>query len=224
MSVEQFSKLKEIDSLTKMRFGHLKAISEQDDRLTKLNTRLDENQSESHRIQQETFSLQQKMHELEQRLKLLQKQRQNLMDIGESGEKYDTQIDELETQGLTLLDDIESNGKQLRDHKEFETGLRKTMAEIEKEALDIKNQETRALENIALRLTLLEEGLPSSFREILKKVQAKNLAHGPFTRNEAGSCYFCRYKISRIDESEIDLQQQLKQCPQCSRIFLPYGS
>jgi predicted nucleic acid-binding Zn-ribbon protein len=53
---------------------------------------------------------------------------------------------------------------------------------------------------------------------------AKNLAHGPFTRIDQGSCFLCRYKISRVEESEIDMQKALKICPQCSRIFLPYGA
>lgn len=207
-----------------MRNAHLKSIAEQDDRVLKLTTRMDENLSQTAKLKQEGFSLQQELFELEKKLKLFQKQRQNLMDIGESGERYTAQINDAEEAGFTLIDAIEKNQKESQALKEFESGLKKTIDEINGEALEIKSQDTKAIKDLDLRLTLLEEELPNNFREVLKKLQAKNLAHGPFTRNENGSCYFCRYKISRVDESEIDMQQLLKQCPQCSRIFLPYGS
>jgi predicted nucleic acid-binding Zn-ribbon protein len=74
-----------------------------------------------------------------------------------------------------------------------------------------------------MRIKLIEDELPTDFKSVLERTLKKNLALGPFTRNENGSCFFCRYKISKLDESEIDMQKQLKTCPQCSRIFLPYG-
>lgn len=224
VSLNWFFKLKEIDSVSKMKINHLKAIAEQDDRLSKLNTRLEETNLQTVKIKQEMFTLQQNMYEIEQNLKLYQKQRQNLMGIGESGEKYNAQIDEAESQGLMVLEAIEKHDQELKDLRQFEAGVTKTIAEITKEALEIKTKEKEEIKNLDMRLCLLEEELPSNFRELLRNVTAKNLAHGAFTRTDNGSCYFCRYKISRLDESEIDVQHQLKQCPQCERIFLPYGS
>ena len=98
------------------------------------------------------------------------------------------------------------------------------MLEIESEVAEEKGKLEKELHSISLRVDLLKEELPSDFRQVLERVSARKLAHGPFTRIEGGSCYFCRYKISRLDESEVDMQKQLKICPQCSRIFLPYGS
>lgn len=207
-----------------MRINHLKAIAEQDDRVHKLNQRLEESNLQTAKLKQELFTLQHELHEIEQKLKLFQKQRQNLMDIGESGERFIALIDEAEGKGLKLLDRIETIEAEQQELKNFEAGLRKTIEEIAREANEVKTKEMQEIKNIDFRLNALEEELPQNFRDILKKLQGKNLAHGPFTRIESGSCYFCRYKISRIDESEIDMQQQLKQCPQCSRIFLPYGS
>ncbi len=224
MSIEWFFKLKEIDSLSKMRINHLKAISEQEDRLLKLNKRLEDSLLHSENFKQEHFKLGQDLHELEKKLSILQNQRQLLMDRGALYEKYDTEIDFTEGSGLELLDKIEANEKALSEQKEFEAGLSKTISEIKAEVDEIKSTEEISIKNLDMRLGLLMEELPQDHRELLIKLQKKNLAHGPFTRNEGGSCYFCRYKISRIDESEIDLEHQLKQCPQCSRIFLPYGS
>lgn len=207
----------------KMRINHLKTVAEQDNRVQKLNHRLEENHLQTAKLKQELFSLEQNLFELEKKLQLFQKQRQNLMDIGESGDKYTAQIDEAEAKGLELLDGIDTHEKELQELRNFEVGLQKTISEISSEVAEQKTLEIKAIDNIIFRISALEEELPSQFKSVFKMVQSKNLAHGPFTRNDNGFCYFCRYKISRIDESEIDLQQQLKQCPQCSRIFLPYG-
>jgi predicted nucleic acid-binding Zn-ribbon protein len=224
VSINWFLKLKEIDSLTKMRGEHLKALIGQDDRLTKLYNRQHDSHLQTVRLQKEMFTLQQSMHDVEQKLKLYQKQRTNLMDIGESGKKYDIQIDDVEGQGFALMAEIEKNENELKDLAEFSTGLERTINEITHEATIIKSEEEQAIKNLNLRLSLLEDELPSHFKEMYKKVSQLNLPRGSFTRIEDGSCYFCRYKISRLDESEIDMQQEIKQCPQCRRIFLPYGS
>lgn len=224
MSIDCFFKLREIDSLTKMRINHLKAISEQDDRLAKLNTRLQESHAQRERLKHELFSLQHELFDLEKKLKLLNTQRQNLMDIGETVERFTAPIDETETRGFELIEAIEAHERELQELKTFEAGLTKTLAEISDEAGAVKAKEEQEIKNLDLRLHALEEELPPDFRNLLKRVQDKKLAHGSFTRNENGHCFFCRFKISKVDESEIDLQQQLKLCPQCGRIFLPYGA
>lgn len=208
----------------KMRINHLKTVSEQEDRLEKLNKRLDESNNLVAKLKEANFSMQHDLHEIEKKLSLLQKQRQNLMDIGEDGEKFLGPIDECEVKGLALLEAIDTNENEIRDQKQFSSGLTKTIAEIGTEVAEINSREQQEVRNLDLRLNLLLEELPENYRSLLSKVQSKNLAHGPFTRNENGNCFFCRYAISRIDQSEIDLQQALKQCPQCSRIFLPYGA
>jgi DNA repair ATPase RecN len=208
----------------KMRIKHLSSIHEQEIRITKLTSQLLDSQKQAESIKQEIFTLQHTLYELEQNLTLFQKQRQNLINIGQDSRKYDASIDEAETKGLELLETIEKLESSAQEIKVFQSGLSKTITEIDQEAQDIKTQENHEINNIDLRLTLLKEELPTHFRIVLQNVQAKNLAHGPFTRIDAGQCYFCRYKLSRLDESEIDLQQQLKQCQQCNRIFLPYGS
>lgn len=227
MSVEWFFKLKEIDSLTKMKNGHLKAKSEQEDRLSKLNNRRQEANSHTAKLKQDLISLHDNLADIEKKLKTASEQKQRLMDIGGDDKKiqqFQTEIEACEEAGLTFLEQEEAIENEMKENREFLEGLGKTIKEIEDEVSQEFAKLDTEISNFDLRLGLLMDELPADYKATLQKVSAKKLAHGPFTRVDQGSCYFCRYKISRIDESEIDMQKQLKQCPQCSRIFLPYGA
>lgn len=222
-----FSKLKELDSLSKMRIKHLAAKSEQDNRLSKLQERQNEALLIIENLKQENQTHKDALFEVEKKIKTLQQQKERLMEIAEPEERiavFNSQIDEREEKGLVLIEAIEKNEAEINDQKQFLSGLAKTIEEISREAQEISTTEQKAVENLDLRISLLEEELSPDFRLLYQKVRAKNLSNGPFTRIEAGSCYLCRYKLSRLEESEIDTQQKLKQCSQCSRIFLPYGS
>lgn len=227
MSVELFFKLKEIDSLTKMKNTHLRAKNEQEDRLSKLNDRRQEALLQSAKLKQDLITLHDELAQLEKKLKTASEQKQRLQDIGGDEKKiaqFQTEIESSEEQGLGLLAREEEIQTEMNDTRQFLTGLDKTILEIKEEVTEEVTKIQAELSNIELRIQLLQDELPSEFKSMLLKVTAKNLAHGPFTRVDQGSCYFCRFKISRIDESEIDMQRQLKTCPQCGRIFLPYGS
>ena len=106
----------------------------------------------------------------------------------------------------------------------FLSGLEKTYLEIEVEVKAEISEHQKGIEQSQMRMKLIEEELPADFRSTLERTLKKNLAVGSFTRIDQGSCFFCRYKISRTEESEIDMQKNLKVCPQCTRIFLPYGT
>ena len=227
MNVEMFLKLKEIDSLNKMRISHLKLIEEQHARISKLNDRLQEGNVQTVKLKQELISANDKLAETERRLKLASTQRQHLMDLGgdeKKIEQFQREIEQFENEGLELLGEVESIENQIGDNKTFLSGVEKTINEINQEAQPEVEKSQQELKNIDLRISLLQDELPEDFKAILTKITNKNLAHGPFTRIEQGSCYFCRYKISRVEESEIDMQKGLRTCPQCQRIFLPYGS
>ncbi len=226
MSVEWFSKLKEVDSLTKMRINHLKSLSDQEARLATLLQRKDQELSLVSRLQSANHSLQQELFEMEQKLKTSSEQKQRFLDRGADEEKiqgFSREISSLEDRGFGLLEEIEANTQELERLRTFLAGLEETISEINAEAQTEIGKLRAEVRNIELRVSLLLEELPSDFRNLLLKTTAKNLAHGPFTRVDNGTCFFCRFKISKIYESEIDMQQSLKTCPQCDRIFLPYG-
>ncbi len=224
MSNERFLILKEIDSLLRMKIKHEKFIEEENNRLTKLNKKLAESAEKLQIIKKSIFELQNVIYEIEKKLEVLTKQKINLFSVGKDTLSLDQEIEKLEFKGLEFLEDIDKLKIEENDYQTFQLGLKKTIEEIKLDVEQNVAAESKSLENTILRISLGLEGIPAHFKDTFQKVYIKNLSHGPFTRNENGWCYFCRYKISRIDESEIDLQQQLKQCPQCSRIFLPYGT
>lgn len=227
MSVEQFFKLKEIDSLTKMKTSFLARMKEQDDRVSALNDRRQEKVLQTAKLRQNLISTTNELAEVEAKIKSHSEQKQRIFDVGGDEKKiaqFASEIEQLESRSLELLKEMEQTENDISDAKTFLTGIEKTISEIEAEvSVEIQNIQNE-LSNIEMRINFLMEELPSDFKSLLLKITAKNLAHGPFTRIENGSCYFCRFKISRIDESEIDMQKNLKTCPQCSRIFLPYGA
>jgi predicted nucleic acid-binding Zn-ribbon protein len=227
VSAEWFFKLKEFDSLGKMRIKHLKEIQEQQERLTKLNVKRQEQIDESSSLRSELLTVQQAYFDNEKKMNTCEEQAARLQEVGGDDKKianFKKEAVELENSLFALLEQTESIQLSLNEKKTFLTGLEKTFKEIESEVNEeIKIHQT-GITQADMRMDLIKEELPKEFQETLDRTLKKNLAVGSFTRIENGSCYFCRYKISRTDESEIDQQFKLKTCPQCSRIFLPYNS
>lgn len=227
VSLEWFSRLKEYDSLTKSRLGHLNAIKDQDSRVIALQKRLDESLAQLSNLKADYVRHQQELLELESQMKVLTQQKERWIDQGGPEEKrrsMETEIAKLEDHGLALLELLETNEAERKDSQTFIEGIGKTITEVRAEAkAEITNNE-EAIRNLDLRLQGVLDVLPGEFKDLLLKTLKKNLALGPFTRMDNGSCFFCRFKISKNDENEIDLQQKLKVCPQCSRIFIPYGT
>ena len=227
MSAEWFFKLKEFDSLGKMRINHLKAIKEQQARLESLNIKRQKKQDEVAELKNELHSLQQKYYESEKKMKSCEEQASRLKDIGGSEEKINAYIKEASVIENGLFEQLERTDGihiELEEAKVFLKGLEKSFTEIEGEVKEEIQKHTLENSQVEMRMKLIMEELPDDFRRILESTLKKNLAVGPFTRLNNGSCFFCHWKISRVVESEIDMQRQLKICPQCSRIFLPYGS
>ncbi|HXH30892.1 MAG TPA: hypothetical protein VNJ01_08775 [Bacteriovoracaceae bacterium] len=220
-------KLKEVDSLTKMRNTHLRDLAEQESRLSTLQMRKDDELLKLSDLLKSHHSLQQEIFEMEQKLKTASLQMQRHIDVGASDDKVESfakEIASLEEKGFLLLERVEENELQSKDIRSFLSGLEITIIDIEGEALAEIEKLKHEVKNIELRVSALMEELPPAFKNTLLRTTAKKLAHGPFTRVDSGSCFFCRHKISKLDESEIDMQQILKTCTQCDRIFLPYGS
>lgn len=227
MSVEWFSKLKEINSLTKMKEGLLKRKADEENRVSVLEKRRLETIEQSNRTKQQIVLVHDQMAELEKSLKNFTEQKQRILDIGGDEKKiahYSSEIDKFEEIGLEHLMKIEELETELKEAKIFISGIEKTIDEIQRETASEIEKIHHEVENINIRVNLLKDELPSDFKSLLVKITNKNLAHGPFTRIEQGSCFFCRFKISRIEESEIDMFKGLKNCAQCERIFLPFGA
>lgn len=227
MSVDSFIKLKEIDSLSKMRIKYLTQIKEQDDRLSKLYEKRQGSQDLASSLKHDLVQREMELVEVEKNIKRASTQKQNLLDMGGDEKKiqaFQKEVDEWEVKGFEIFEAIDKHQTELADSQTFSQGIDKTIREIESEAASIKESASKEIANLNMRIDLLNQELPADFLAILTRTYAKNLAQGPFTRIEQGSCFFCRARISRTEESEIDMQKGLKVCNQCSRIFLPYGS
>lgn len=227
MSAEWFFKLKEFDSLGKMKNTHLKAIKEQTERLEKLNVKRQDHLTEVSELKSELVSVQQAYFETEKKMTTAEEQATRLKDVGGDEAKianFKAAANDCEDSLFEMLERTEAIGALIEEKKTFLSGLEKTFIEIESEVKAKISQEQIAIEQATMRMKLIEDELPDDFRSTLERTLKKNLAVGSFTRIDQGSCFFCRYKISRTEESEIDMQKNLKTCPQCSRIFLPYGS
>jgi predicted nucleic acid-binding Zn-ribbon protein len=225
VSVESFFKLKELDSLNKMRLTYERNKREQEDRVSKLLERKNDSQLQTTKLKQTLISTTNELADVEKLLSTASEQKQRLIDYGGDEKKinsFSQDITNYEEKGLELLSRLEELENEINDQKNFQTGLEKTISEITEEARPEVEKCDQEIKNIDLRVKLLQEELPEDFRNLYLRVSAKKLAHGPFTRTDQGSCYFCRFKISKVDESEIDTQRSLKTCPQCGRIFLPY--
>jgi predicted nucleic acid-binding Zn-ribbon protein len=225
VSAESFFKLKEIDSLNKMRLSFIKNKCEQEDRVSKLNERQNESLLQTAKLRQELISITNELADVEKLLKNASEQKQRIIDIGGDEKKinnFSQDIANYEEKGLEYLSRLEEIESEIADQKSFQSGLANTIHEIESETKPELEKCDQEIKNIDLRVELLSEELPADFKSLYTRVSAKKLAHGPFTRTDQGSCFFCKYKISKVDESEIDTQRSLKTCPQCGRIFLPY--
>jgi len=202
------------------------SITEEEARLTKLQEHKSLRLTQINELQHQYSEFSRIYHEKEKDLNMNESQAKNLQEMGGDENKIKVFLQKagvLENELMELIESQENIQTEIKDHKTFLSGLEKTMAEISSEVSANIGQQTSELAQYKMRMELLFEELPENFRNAIKRVLAKNLAHGPFTKNENGSCYFCRFKISKLDESEIDVQRILKHCPQCSRIFIPYS-
>ncbi len=227
MSDEWFSRLKEYDSLSKARARLILSGKDQEGRLETLRKRQADSMAQLAGLKSSYIHLQQSLHEIEQKIKVQNEQRSRSIDQGGSEEKlraYNKEISSLEEKGFSFLEDLDVNETERADLQGFLNGLEKTMIEIAGEVKEETAKFQNEIEQLDLRLNSLTEALPAEYRDLLMRTLKKNLALGPFTRVENGSCFFCRANISRNEESEVEMQKILKTCSQCGRIFIPYGT
>lgn len=227
MQPVDFSKLKEYDSLSKREQQLLREISDENARTQKIKSLIEKHLEHRHEIKNNIAQLNTSILDCESQLKTLGEQKDRLMNQGATEEKlkdYQDKIDHFENEAFEFLEKIDQLENELTETLQFETGARKTLSEIEAEvSIVVTSKETEA-KNLHSHLEDILNNLPPSLSSSLNKLIAKNLTHGPFTKISDGGCMLCRFKISKTDEAEIDVHKLLKFCPQCSRIFLPYGT
>lgn len=182
-------------------------------------------------IAQEKERLSRRKSELEDRVKLLNSRDSQFRQFNHQIAELDRRLaqhlspeakSKLEEEGLKLLSDQEEISQLIAEDQVFIKGFTRTVQELETE-IQALIQSNEAL--IAQNLTRAEqvyETLPSEWPAQYQRIFAKKPAHGVFSRIENLKCQFCRYTISKVLESEVDVGLQLKGCPGCGRLLLPY--
>ena len=157
MSVDWFLKLKEIDSLAKMRINYLRTKSEQNERISKLIDRREEAIMQTVKLRQETISINSEMADIDKKLLNSSEQKQRIIDIGGEDRKIQAFISEialLEKRGMEFLfrqDEIENESEEA---KTFVLGIEKTINEIQAEAKPELDKLEQELSNVELRQNL----------------------------------------------------------------------
>ena len=227
MSTIDFSKLKEYDSLSKKEQQLLGEIEQENLRITKIKNLIDGHLSRRLEIKNKISTTNHLILEKEAQVKTLHEQKTRLINQGLGEEKikeYEVKINQLENDAFTLLEEVDALETEMQETITFEAGAQKTLDEISEEVNKLTSSKQHEITNIKNHLASIQEELPPHVKDLLLKLIAKKMVHGPFTKIADGACLMCRFKISKIDENEIDVHKNLKQCPQCQRIFLPYGS
>lgn len=207
MNLEVFFQLKEIYSIEKLVDEQTKIINEENLRLLRLKEQRDKRITHNDSLGEKLSLLQKRLNEVEEKLK----QRLN-----------PEVLDQVEAQGLTLLEEIEKVELEKTDTQTFLQGLAQSFKEIQSEVSQTQDQAQQQIDSYKQRINLLTDGLPVEAQSLLSKVQRRSLAHGPFSFIQAGRCHFCHMSVSKQDESDIDTKLALKTCKSCGRIMLPY--
>ena len=137
----------------------------------------------------------------------------------------ENEVDQLQDQGLTLLDEVDTLENKIADATSFLAGSLETKLEIEKE-INLENDDIlKEMTIINERLDILHTQIPTKASErILKLIKDKPkvspLAHISPTRN----CDICGYLIPQVTERAVEVDLKLSSCPGCTRILIPQST
>ena len=134
------------------------------------------------------------------------------------------ELDELETRGLELMDEIETLESDARDAKTFLAGTLETIDEITEEVIESNAPTINAIKILEGRIDLLFIDLPEKVVSVTKKLIEKKLIHGPFTSLNANQCRICGYTLPVKKSEDIEKRLLFTQCSSCRRIYIPETS
>ncbi len=182
-------------------------------------------------IAQESERLSRRKSELSDRIELLNSRESQFRQFNHQIAELDRRLAQhlspeaktkLEEEGLKLLSEQEEISQLISEDQVFIKGFTQTVQELESEILaEIQSSEAVIAQNLK-RADSVYATLPTEWHAQYQRILAKKPAHGVFSRIENLKCQFCRYTISKVLESEVDVGLQLKGCPGCGRLLLPY--
>ena len=234
MNKEGFRILKEINSLDSSKKELESTIQDELARVSKLHdmkdNRIQEEQTTTLELKELKVQFQKIEGSISEFQSKLNKAKSDLTQLFDQKEidalsnqiqKIEENIDNLETNGFNLMEDIELKEESLNEAKGFLSGIDTTINEMQSE-IEEENQELfNKIKSINSRLENLYTQIPNEIHEKYQKLLSLNMKHGPLTKISGRECYICKYMLATHDISLVEDKMMIKSCGQCKRIFIP---
>lgn len=136
-------------------------------------------------------------------------------------EHFESEKQMLEESIFDLMEKTELLQSEIKDKKQFDTGIVKTITEIQAEVDSFtKERETKIL-GLKERIDLLLDSIPVMIKQKLEKLLTKNLPYGPLAFFKGDACSICSFKTTRLDVDKVEVKKQPINCQGCSRLIIP---
>lgn len=234
MSAEDFKIACEINSLMQKKKTLLDEILSEKKRITFIQKNREERQTERDNLTESLKKLKTNMQQVENDIASFQitltkdqthlnsvSSNEQLKNLESSILHVKEKLESLEDKGLELLEGIESSEFQAKECEDFLKGSAETLNEIQIEVDIFTKSHQKKIEILNSRIDLLLDELPPSFKDRIERVFKRNIQISSFTRIISGACEFCKFSVTKADESNIEDKLQLKSCQSCGRIFIP---
>jgi predicted nucleic acid-binding Zn-ribbon protein len=232
---ESFRILKELNSLTQKLPQLELAISQELNRLEKIENMRLERQEKLTLYKEQSQQAQAELDTLEKAIQTLSNQIKKDKDHLKSSSSQEqiialeTQIQSmqtlLETQenaGLDLLEKVETLDKAIEDAEHFLQGSQETLKEIEQEILQNNKEVYLELQQKRSRIKSLEKELPEKLVHKLFILKKQKKDAQPLTQiSVKNTCQLCGYLLPKALADSIEIKLKLHCCPGCERIIIP---
>ncbi len=238
MNKESFRILKEINSLTVKTADAEKLVAKELTRIAKIEDQRAQREALKQEAQEKLQESKHELQQIESRIELLSKKlesdkantnnvftQEEVSALEQQIESSQIELNQLEEQGLELIELIEGLEQDILDTDSFLAGTLDTIAEIEDD-INQENADTyQAIKNNRARIDLLKEQLPEKVISKLEELLAKNFTHGPLVEISAqNSCLSCGYLIPIALINSVENKLNFHTCPGCGRILIPQST
>jgi predicted nucleic acid-binding Zn-ribbon protein len=234
MQIEQFRILREINSLHIELNKNKDLITEQNNRVTSLEKRIQDSSQNEKELELNLKKLRREVQQLENNIQEVQVQ----LDQSESHinevtsqeqevalknqiKNFKADLANMEDDCLEKIQEQEEVESDLSDEKEFQIGAEGSLKEISNEVNEKVEELENDNKNLKSRIKLLIEDLLTNSQAKIKKLLNKNLPNGNLAYIKNMSCEACGLGMSHVDEQDVEERHQIKSCSGCGRIFLP---
>ncbi len=237
MNKENFRVLKEIVSLLQEVSKRNESLAQEKSRITKIQAMRERSQVDRDHYKSRLINIKETLAKMEQETDKLSnsidkannalltaKNEKELQLAQKQKDKNTLELNKSDNMAFELMEEVEKLDQEISDCNQFLSGSEKTVKEISKEVEDNNLPVIKEIEVYKGRIFLLQESLPSDVIDKLNRTIKKELTHGPLTKIESNSCFICRFKLTKVDQDQIEQHLKFKSCSSCQRIFIPNSS